>query len=121
MLSKDKDIVLVHYSSVEDKFFKRINIDYSSIDLYSILNNEFDKVNEDVVKLCVYDLSLKSVVNKLKDVYGECKIKNGLEVLTAYQKEINNEIKNEIIKYNIADCIALQVLHSYFIQIKLLI
>jgi hypothetical protein len=121
MLSKDKDIVLVHYSSVEDKFFKRINIDYPSIDLYSILTNEFDKVNEDVVKLCVYDLSLKSVVNKLKDVYGECKIKNGLEVLAAYQKEINDEIKNEIIKYNIADCIALQVLHSYFIQIKLLI
>ena len=120
-LDNSKGLVLVHYTSVEDKFLKRINLDYPTIDLYTILNNEFEKGNEDVINLCTYDLTLKSVVSKLKDVYGECKIKNGLEVLSAYQGPITEDIKEEIIKYNIADCSALKVLHSYFIQIKLLI
>ena len=118
----EKDIVLVHYSSVEENFFKKNNINYTTLDLYSIITNEIDKDNKSVLDICQYDLSLKSIVSKLEDVYRDCKIKNGLEVLTAYQKEeIKEKIKEEIIKYNIADCKALKTIHSYFIKIGLLI
>jgi hypothetical protein len=120
--SIEKNIVLVHYSSVEDKFFKKNNINYTTIDLYTIITNEFDKGNKCIIDICEYDFSLKSIVSKLEDVYSKCKIKNGLEVLTAYQKDIiKDEIKEEIIKYNIADCEALKILHSYFIKNSLLI
>jgi hypothetical protein len=118
----EKNIVLVHYSSVEEKFFKKHNINYTTLDLYTIIINEFDKGNKSIIDLCEYDLSLKSIVSKLEDVYGKCKIKNGLEVLTAYQKDnVKGEIKEEITKYNIADCKALKIIHSYFIKIGLLI
>jgi hypothetical protein len=117
-----KEIVLVHYSSVEEKFFKKYDINYTTLDLYTIIINEFDKGNKIITDICKYDFSLKSIVSKLKNVYGNCKIKNGLEVLTAYQNDnVKGEIKEEIIKYNIADCKALQVIHSYFIKNGLLI
>jgi hypothetical protein len=118
----DKNIVLVHYSSVEEKFFKKHDINYTTLDLYTIITNEFDKGNKDIVGMCKYDFSLKSIVSKLEDVYNKCKIKNGLEVLTIFQRDnIRDEIKEEIIKYNIADCKALKIIHSYFIKIGLLI
>lgn len=118
----EKNIVLVHYSSVEDKFFKKNKIEYTTLDLHSVIINEFDKGNKIITDICEYDFSLKSIVSKLEDVYKERKIKNGLEVLTAYQKDnIKDEIKDEIIQYNIADCKALQVIHSYFIKNGLLI
>jgi hypothetical protein len=120
--SMNKEIVLVHYSPTEDKFFKKHNINYTTLDLYSILINEFDNNNQNIKDICEYDFSLKSISSKIQDVYGECKVKNGLEVLTVYQKDnIDDEIKNEIIKYNIADCEALKILHSYFIKNSLLI
>ena len=118
----EKNIVLVHYSSVEDKFFKKNNINYTTLDLYSIITKEFDKGNKNIMNICEYDFSLKSIVSRLEDVYSNCKIKNGLEVLTAYQKDnVNGELKEEIIKYNIADCKALKIINSYFIKIGLLI
>jgi hypothetical protein len=118
----EKNIVLVHYSSVEEKFFKKHDINYTTLDLYTIITNEFDKGNKSIMDICGFDFSLKSIVSKLEDVYGKCKIKNGLEVLTAYQKDnVKGEIKEEIIKYNIADCEALKIIHSYFIKIGLLI
>ena len=118
----DKDIVLVHYSSVEENFFKKHHINYTTLDLYTIIIDEFDKGNKSIINLCEYDFSLKNIVSKLEDAYKECKIKNGLEVLTAYQNDkVKVEIKEEIIKYNIADCEALKIIHSYFIKIGLLI
>ncbi len=118
----EKNIVLVHYSSVEEKFFKKHDINYTTLDLYSIIINEFDKGNKNIMDICGFDFSLKSIVSKLEDVYDKCKIKNGLEVLTAYQKDnVKGEIKEEIIKYNIADCKALKNIHSYFIKFGLLI
>jgi hypothetical protein len=120
-LSDKKDIVLVHYTSTEENFFKNNNINYTRIDLYDLVNKGINEFNESVLKLCKYDLTLKSLTSNF--MYKKCFIKSGKEVLTLYNvfALLPTNIKKEIIKYNIADCESLELLHKYFIKIGILI
>jgi hypothetical protein len=66
------------------------NIDDSVRKLYNALHVLTSVPNSENELVFQRELSLKSIVSKIDNVYTDCKIKNGLEVLTAYQ---NDKIK----------------------------
>lgn len=126
-----QDFTFVHFSSAEEKIFKKMNERIQTRDLHKEFIELYKRDDININNLCGF--SIKEIIrvlflNKLVEVnpYDTCTIKSGVEVLAIYnnlyEKQFDREYRDalvrEVILYNQADVRSLQLLDEFLERVK---
>jgi hypothetical protein len=116
---------IIYYAGDESKLLDGINV-YQQVDLYKTVKTTYINSNK-MDHLKIYNLKLKSIITELQRVgyvreklYENTNCKNGLDALSNLYKyyTINDETKkqeimNDVVKYNEADCKSTYYLYHF--------